>query len=89
VRHVRGSGVERHLAGPHVILSELARNDRALKSIKGSLRQIQAQDVLGAGSAMKAIDAIRRCENAVDALAACVFRSDESREPRPLRTPLP
>ena len=81
--------VEQDLAGPHVTLSELARSDRALKSIKDSLRQVQAQDVLGAGSAMKALDAIALCENAVDALAACVFRSDESRAPRPTRKPLP
>jgi len=66
--------VEQHLAGDHVTLSELARNDRRLKSIKGALRQVQAQDVLGADNATKAIDTVGRCENAVDALAARVFR---------------
>jgi hypothetical protein len=43
---------------------------------------------LGAGNAKKAVEAVGRCENAVDALAAWVFRSDESRAPRMARKAL-
>jgi cellobiose-specific phosphotransferase system component IIA len=80
---------QRHLAHPHVTLSDLVSSDRGLKSIKNSLRQIQAQDVLGAENAKRAIGAVAGCENAVDALAARVFRSDESRASQQARKALP
>lgn len=71
--------IERELVERHLTYAELEENDEDLSKLKSWLAKVQTRDVLGAGNGAKAVEAVARCEVALEAFAQAVYESEGAR----------
>jgi hypothetical protein len=71
--------IERETATRHLSYAELEENDEDLAKLKNWLAKVQARDLLGAGEAARAVEAVARCEAALDGFASAVYEAEGSR----------
>lgn len=71
--------IEREVAARHLTYAELEENDEDLAKLKSWLAKVQARDVLGAGEATRAAEAVARCEEALEAFSAAVYEAEGSK----------
>ncbi|MDQ2873647.1 MAG: ChrB domain-containing protein [Actinomycetota bacterium] len=74
-----GAEIEHELAARHLTYAELEENDEDLTKLKRWLAKVQARDVLGAEEGAKTVEAVARCEAALDGFAAQVYEAESSR----------
>ena len=70
--------IERETAARHLSYAELEENDEDLVKLKSWLAKVQARDVLGAGEAAQAVQAVARCEAALEGFAGAVYEAEGS-----------
>jgi hypothetical protein len=70
--------IERETATMHFSYAELEENDEDLSKLKSWLAKVQARDVLGAGEAARAVEAVARCEAALEGFARAVYEAEGS-----------
>ncbi len=66
----------------HFTYAELEENEVDLVKLRGWLDRIRERDVMGAVKQVEAIEAVDRCEQALEEYAARVY-AEEGEEPRP------
>jgi hypothetical protein len=71
--------IERELAARHLTYAELEENDEDLTKLKGWLAKVQARDTIGAGEGPRAIEAVARCEVALEEFSAAVYVAEGSK----------
>lgn len=71
--------IARELEARHLTYTELEENDEDLAKLKSWLAKVQGRDVLGAGEADRALEAVQRCEAALDQFSAAVYEAEGSR----------
>ncbi len=71
--------IRQEIAAQHLTYAELEENDEDLTKLKNWLAKVQARDVLGAGEADRAVEAVARCDAALEGFAAQVYEAEGSR----------
>ena len=71
--------IAKETAAEHFTYAELEENDEDLTKLKNWLAKVQARDVLGAGEAGGAVEAVARCDGALEGFAARVYEAEGSR----------
>ena len=71
--------IENELAARHLTYAELEENDEDLTKLKNWLVKVQSRDLLGANNGTLAIEAVARCEAALEGFAAQVYEAEGSR----------
>lgn len=71
--------IETELAAKHLTYAELEENDEDLTKLKNWLAKVAARDVLGAEGATTAVDAVSKCEAALEGFAAQVYEAEGRR----------
>ncbi len=71
--------IEREVAARHLSYAELEENDEDLAKLKNWLAKVQARDVLGGEEGPRAVEALARCDVALEGFAAAVYEAEGSR----------
>ncbi|HVX23136.1 MAG TPA: Chromate resistance protein ChrB [Acidimicrobiales bacterium] len=70
--------IEREVADRHLTYAELEENDEDLTKLKNWLGKVQGRDVLGAEGCASAVEAVARCEGALEGFATMVYEAERS-----------
>ena len=73
------AGIEQEYVAEHFTYGELEENDEDLAKLKGWNEKIQARDYFGASGLKSTLEALARCEEALNAFADRVYQ-EESRK---------
>jgi len=71
--------IESEIASQHLTYAELEENDEDLVKLKAWLAKVQERDQLGAREAPRTIEAVARCEVALEGFAAQVYEAEGSK----------
>ena len=69
--------IARELADGHLSYAELEENDEDLQKLQGWLAKVRARDVLEAPGSAEAVEALARCEAALEGFAGRVYEAVE------------
>ena len=71
--------IQRDVAAHHLTYAELEENDEDLTKLKNWLAKVQIRDILGAGEGPTTVEAVGRCEVALEGFAAQVYEAESSK----------